>query len=40
MSDLKGVCVPICTPFKDNGASLDLKVFEATHPGRTVSLLG
>ena len=29
MSDLKGVCVPICTPFKDNGASLDLKVFEA-----------
>jgi 4-hydroxy-tetrahydrodipicolinate synthase len=29
MSKLSGVCVPICTPFKDNGASLDLKAFEA-----------
>jgi 4-hydroxy-tetrahydrodipicolinate synthase len=23
MSDLKGICVPICTPFRDGGASLD-----------------
>jgi 4-hydroxy-tetrahydrodipicolinate synthase len=29
MGELSGVCVPICTPFKDNGASLDLKGFEA-----------
>ncbi len=29
MSELSGVCVPICTPFKDSGASLDLKSFEA-----------
>lgn len=29
MSDLSGVCVPICTPFKDNGAALDLRQFEA-----------
>ncbi|MCP4386323.1 MAG: dihydrodipicolinate synthase family protein [Hyphomicrobiales bacterium] len=29
MSDLAGVCVPICTPFKDNGASLDVAAFEA-----------
>ncbi len=29
MSDLAGICVPICTPFKDNGASLDEKAFEA-----------
>lgn len=29
MSDLKGICVPICTPFKDNGAALDVKVLEA-----------
>ncbi|NEY90347.1 dihydrodipicolinate synthase family protein [Tabrizicola oligotrophica] len=29
MTDLTGVCVPICTPFKDSGASLDLKSFEA-----------
>jgi 4-hydroxy-tetrahydrodipicolinate synthase len=29
MSGLTGICVPICTPFKDNGASLDEKAFEA-----------
>ena len=29
MTELSGVCVPICTPFKDNGAALDLKAFEA-----------
>ncbi|MCX7890478.1 MAG: dihydrodipicolinate synthase family protein [Rhodobacteraceae bacterium] len=29
MTELTGVCVPICTPFKDNGATLDLKAFEA-----------
>ncbi|RWF44648.1 MAG: dihydrodipicolinate synthase family protein [Mesorhizobium sp.] len=23
VSELKGICVPICTPFKDNGAALD-----------------
>ena len=23
MSELKGICVPICTPFKENGAALD-----------------
>ncbi len=28
MSNLEGVCVPICTPFKDNGAALDEKAFE------------
>ncbi len=29
MSKLEGVCVPICTPFKDNGASLDVAALEA-----------
>lgn len=29
MSDLKGICVPICTPFKDNGASVDVAALEA-----------
>ena len=29
MSDLKGICVPICTPFTSGGAALDVKVFEA-----------
>ena len=29
MSNLEGVCVPICTPFKENGASLDIHAFEA-----------
>lgn len=29
MSELKGICVPMCTPFKDNGAVLDLAAFEA-----------
>lgn len=29
MSKLEGVCVPICTPFKDNGAALDIPAFEA-----------
>lgn len=29
MSKLEGVCVPICTPFADNGASLDIPAFEA-----------
>ena len=29
MSELKGVCVPICTPFKDDGASLDVRALEA-----------
>ncbi|CAM5181145.1 hypothetical protein CDEF62S_00311 [Castellaniella defragrans] len=29
MSDLTGICVPICTPFKNNGATLDEKAFEA-----------
>lgn len=29
MSDLKGVCVPICTPFKNSGAALDIAAFEA-----------
>ncbi len=29
MSNLEGVCVPICTPFKDNGAALDIPAFEA-----------
>jgi 4-hydroxy-tetrahydrodipicolinate synthase len=27
MSKLEGVCVPICTPFKDNGASIDTKAY-------------
>lgn len=29
MSTLEGICVPICTPFKDNGAALDIPAFEA-----------
>jgi len=29
MSKLEGVCVPICTPFRDNGAALDIPAFEA-----------
>jgi 4-hydroxy-tetrahydrodipicolinate synthase len=29
MTHLSGICVPICTPFKDNGAALDLRAFEA-----------
>ncbi|MER9058358.1 dihydrodipicolinate synthase family protein [Mesorhizobium sp. M0910] len=29
MSTLEGVCVPICTAFKDNGATLDIAAFEA-----------
>src|SRR5579871_1084921 len=29
MSGLKGICVPICTPFKDGGASLDVRGLEA-----------
>jgi 4-hydroxy-tetrahydrodipicolinate synthase len=29
MSELKGICVPICTPFKDSGASVDVKGLEA-----------
>jgi len=29
MSELKGICVPICTPFKDGGASLDIRGLEA-----------
>jgi 4-hydroxy-tetrahydrodipicolinate synthase len=29
MSKLEGVCVPICTPFKDDGASLDVGALEA-----------
>jgi 4-hydroxy-tetrahydrodipicolinate synthase len=29
MSDLKGICVPICTPFKNGGASLDVSALEA-----------
>lgn len=29
MSNLEGVCVPICTPFTDNGARLDLDAFKA-----------
>jgi 4-hydroxy-tetrahydrodipicolinate synthase len=29
MSNLNGICVPICTPLKDNGASLDLAALEA-----------
>lgn len=28
MADLKGVCVPICTPFKDSGAALDERALE------------
>jgi 4-hydroxy-tetrahydrodipicolinate synthase len=29
MSDLKGICVPICTPFREGGASLDERALEA-----------
>jgi 4-hydroxy-tetrahydrodipicolinate synthase len=29
MRDLKGICVPICTPFKDGGAALDVPALEA-----------
>lgn len=29
MTDLTGVCVPICTPFTQGGSGLDLKSFEA-----------
>jgi 4-hydroxy-tetrahydrodipicolinate synthase len=29
MSGLKGICVPVCTPFKDGGASLDVRGLEA-----------
>ena len=29
MSEIKGICVPICTPFKDHGTSLDVKALEA-----------
>jgi 4-hydroxy-tetrahydrodipicolinate synthase len=29
MSDLKGICVPICTPFKDGGSSVDVRALEA-----------
>jgi 4-hydroxy-tetrahydrodipicolinate synthase len=29
MSKLEGICVPICTPFEDNGASLDVAALEA-----------
>jgi 4-hydroxy-tetrahydrodipicolinate synthase len=29
MSTLEGICVPICTPFKNNGAALDIPAFEA-----------
>jgi 4-hydroxy-tetrahydrodipicolinate synthase len=29
MSGLKGICVPICTPFTENGASLDVSALEA-----------
>ncbi len=29
MAELKGVCVPMCTPFKDNGAALDEGALEA-----------
>ncbi|MER9658100.1 dihydrodipicolinate synthase family protein [Mesorhizobium sp. M0152] len=29
MNTLEGVCVPICTPFKGNGATLDIAAFEA-----------
>ncbi len=29
MSDLTGICVPICTPFKENGAALNIPAFEA-----------
>jgi len=29
MSGLKGICVPICTPFKDGGAALDVRGLEA-----------
>ena len=29
MTELKGICVPICTPFQDNGASLDERALEA-----------
>lgn len=28
MSTLQGVCVPICTPFKNNGSALDIPAFE------------
>lgn len=28
MSKLEGICVPICTPFKDNGKSIDIVAFE------------
>ncbi len=28
MAELKGVCVPICTPFKDDGAALDERALE------------
>jgi 4-hydroxy-tetrahydrodipicolinate synthase len=29
MNELKGICVPICTPFKNGGASLDVPGLEA-----------
>ncbi len=29
MSNLEGICVPICTPFTNNGAGLDLEAFKA-----------
>ncbi|MCB9967519.1 MAG: dihydrodipicolinate synthase family protein [Geminicoccaceae bacterium] len=29
MRDLKGICVPICTPFRDGGAALDVAALEA-----------
>jgi 4-hydroxy-tetrahydrodipicolinate synthase len=29
MTELRGICVPICTPFKDNGASVDVAGLEA-----------
>lgn len=28
MSKIEGVCVPICTPFKDNGAEIDYAAFQ------------